>query len=81
MKIFVTANPNAKEQRIEEIDKAHFAVKVKEPPQGGRANAAIARVLAERFGVPVSRVHLRSGFSSKRKVFEIDGPGKGEHRI
>jgi len=57
MKIFVKAKPNAKS--------------VKEPPRQGRANAAIARALAEYFGVPLSSVRIISGFSSKQKIFEV----------
>ncbi len=81
MKIFVKAKPLAKEERIEKIDpptpelrragEMHFIVAVKEPPKQGRANEAIARALAEHFGVVPSAVRLVSGFSSKQKVFEI----------
>ena len=71
MKIFVTVKPNAKEESIEETDTEHFVVRVKEAPQGGKANAAVARVLAEHFGVAPLRVCLVSGFSSRQKVFEI----------
>jgi len=71
MKIFVVARPNSKEERIEETSEAHFIVRVKEPAKGGRANAAIARVLADHFGTAVSRVNLISGFSLRRKIFEI----------
>ena len=71
MKIFVTAKPNAKEEEIEEAGDARFVVRVKEPPRGGKANVAIAKALAERFGVTPSSVRLISGFSSKHKIFEI----------
>lgn len=71
MKIFVTAKPSAKEEKIKKVDEARFAVSVKEPSVRGRANAAIAKVVAEYFGVALSRIRLLSGFSSKQKVFEI----------
>lgn len=71
MKIFVTAKPNAGEEKIEKVDEARFTVSVKELPVRGRANVAIAKVVAEYFGVALSRVRLLSGFSSKQKVFEI----------
>lgn len=73
MKIFVKAKPNSKEEKIERTDDAHFTVAVKEPPKEGKANAAIAKLLAGRFKVPVSQVRLVSGFSSKNKIFEISG--------
>jgi len=49
----------------------HFVVWVKEPPQKGKANQAIAKKLAEYFKVSQSQIVLRAGFSSKNKVFEI----------
>ena len=71
MKIFVKAKPNANDQKVEKISEAHFEVAIKEPPIKGMANEAIAKALAEHFGVARSRVRLISGFSSKQKVFEI----------
>jgi len=71
MKISVKARPGAKEEKIERIDETNFVVSVKEPPVQGRANAAIARVLAEYFKVSNSQVRLISGFSSRQKIFEI----------
>jgi uncharacterized protein len=71
MMISVKAKPGAKMEKVEKIDEVSFAVSVKEPPVQGRANAAIAKVLAEYFKVSNSQVRLVSGFSSKQKVFEI----------
>jgi len=71
MKINVKAKPGVKEEKIEQIDEGSFIISVKELPVQGRANAAIARVLANYFKVPVSQIKLISGFSSKQKVFEI----------
>lgn len=73
MKVFVKAKPNAKKERVEKISENSFAVFVKEPPVGGAANRAIARVLAEHFGVAPSRVRLVSGFAARQKVFKISG--------
>ena len=71
MKIFVKAKSRSKEERVEKIDDTHFIVFVKEPPMQGKANAAIAKALAEHFGVPAHSVKLTSGFSSKDKTFEL----------
>lgn len=71
MKIFVKAKPGAKEEGVEKIDDARFAVKVKEPPIGGRANAAIIEVLARYFNVERNRVRLVSGQTSRNKIVEI----------
>lgn len=71
MRINVKARPGAREEKIEKIDENNFVVSVKEPPVQGRANAAIAKALAEYFNVPKSQVILVSGFSSRQKIFEI----------
>ena len=61
----------ARADKIEKISETEYRVSVKEPPVVGRANRAIARVLAEYFAVSASQVSLISGFSSRNKVFEI----------
>lgn len=71
MKIFVSARPNVKNEKIEQIDETHFKVAVKEPPKYGKANEAIAKALAGFLKIPSSRVFLVSGFSSKDKIFKI----------
>lgn len=71
MKIFVKAQPNARETLVEKIDEDHFIVSVTEPPVQGRANTAIVKALAEYFNVASSQVGLVSGFSSRQKVFKI----------
>ena len=48
-------------------------VKVGAPPEGGRANAAVADLLASTLGVPASGVELVSGATSRSKRFRI-GP-------
>ena len=71
MKIWVTAKPNAQEEKVEEISSAYFRVSVNEPPKGGRANDAILQALATHFGVPRTRACLIVGFTSRKKIIEI----------
>jgi uncharacterized protein len=72
MRVFVSAKPFAREQKVIKIDDTHFEISVKEPPIQGKANSAISRALAEYFGIMVSRVRLISGYSSRQKVFSIE---------
>jgi len=71
MKIFVKAKPFAQEEKIKKVDEINFIVAVKEPPKDGKANRAIIKALALYFNIAPSRVNLISGFSSKKKVFEV----------
>lgn len=71
MKLFITAKPQAKEEKVEKIDETHFSVSVKEPPVRGLANAAIVKALALYCGVPQSSVIIISGRASRQKIVEI----------
>jgi uncharacterized protein (TIGR00251 family) len=48
-------------------------VQVSAAPERGKANAAVAKVLAEFFGVKQKEVELVSGAGSPRKQFRISG--------
>ena len=48
-------------------------VKVKAPPEKGRANEAVVVLLAERLGIDASSIAVVSGHSSPAKVVEVDG--------
>ena len=71
MKIFIKAKAGAKHPGVKKIGAAHFSVAVKEPAHDGRANAAIARALADHFDIAPSRVRLIRGHTGKEKTFEI----------
>jgi hypothetical protein len=75
----VKAKTGAKEEKVVapplrllgEVAEDFYTVWTKERPVNGRANEAIARLLAEYFKLPRTSVRLVSGAISKRKVFEI----------
>ena len=71
MRIFVTAKPNAREDKVEKIDQGHFIVWTTEPPVKGQANFAIIKLLAEYLKTPRLNIQIISGRVSKNKVFEI----------
>ncbi len=48
-------------------------VRVSAPPEKGKANAAVIKVLAAALGVPEKSMHIVHGITSARKVVEIDG--------
>jgi uncharacterized protein (TIGR00251 family) len=50
-----------------------WKVRVSAPPEAGRANAALRRLLAERLGVPAASVVVVSGHGSRDKVVEVHG--------
>lgn len=72
MRIYVSAKPRSKENRVEKISEGRFKVFVTEPPVEGRANAAIEEVLADYFNVPKSRVQIVYGKFRREKVVEVE---------
>ncbi|MCT4556757.1 MAG: DUF167 domain-containing protein [Pelagimonas sp.] len=52
-------------------DGAGLRVYVTTAPEGGKANAAVIKLLSKALGVSKSRLLLRKGATSRDKVFEI----------
>ncbi len=73
MRISVKVKANTSRERIEKIDDGGFIVWIREKPVEGRANEAVAKALAEYFGIAKSNVVLIKGQTSKQKIFEING--------
>ena len=48
-------------------------VAVTAPPEKGRANKAVMKLLAEEFGLPIAAVSMVSGSGSRRKIFRLQG--------
>ena len=71
MKIYVTAKPSARENKVERHDDIHFTVSVHEPPVQGKANRAVVKMLAEYLDVSQSRITILRGTTCKEKIVEI----------
>ncbi|HEY9312759.1 DUF167 domain-containing protein [Williamsia sp.] len=71
--VVVTVKPNSRKGPLIETDDAGaLTVFVREPATEGKANIAVAALLAKHFGVAKSRVTLISGATSRTKRFRID---------
>ncbi|MEH1949468.1 MAG: DUF167 domain-containing protein [Nostoc sp.] len=68
----VKVKPNSKQQRIEEQPDGSLTVYLKSPPVDGKANEELIKLLADKFDVPKSHIRIKSGFSSRQKLMEID---------
>jgi uncharacterized protein (TIGR00251 family) len=69
----VRASPGAPRDGIAGLHGDALRVRVRAPPENGRANAAIARLLAERLGLRPADVTLESGPASRDKRFRVRG--------
>ena len=51
----------------------HLAVRVSAPPEADKANAALIRLLAKRWGLRQSDLEVVSGARARRKILQIHG--------
>jgi uncharacterized protein len=70
MQIRVRVRPNSRTEEVVREGEC-LVVRVREPSKEGRANRALAKLLAEYFGVSQTRVSILSGLRSRDKVVEI----------
>jgi uncharacterized protein (TIGR00251 family) len=69
MIIRVTVKPNSEEEAIEKVSDCQYFLKVKEPAEKGKANAAVVNLLQKYFK---KRVRIIRGFSDRDKIIEIN---------
>ena len=73
MKLAVKVVPGASQDGIAEWLDGTLKVRVRAQPEKGKANAAVAKLLAKQLGVNVRQVQIASGKTTSRKVVEIEG--------
>jgi hypothetical protein len=76
-RVSLKVTPRARGQRRDrgrQRGPAALAVRVSAPPEAGKANAALIRLLAKRWRLAQSDLQVVSGASARRKVLQIEGP-------
>ena len=71
MRIHVRVTPRARQRSIQSAPDGSLLVKVTEPSEKGRANAAVVEALAAHFGVPKRCVTILRELTGRQKVVEI----------
>jgi hypothetical protein len=69
--IAVRVTPRAARDRIAADEAGGLRVHVTAPPEDGKANAAVRKLLAKALGVPKSRLCLLRGRTARDKVFRL----------
>jgi hypothetical protein len=69
----IKAVPGASRDQVAGQLGNRLKIRISAPPEGGKANAAIIRLLATALGVKRADITLVSGASNAEKVFRITG--------
>lgn len=69
----VHLQPRASREGIDGLHGDALKVKVTAPPVEGRANKAVKKLLAEKFGLSPSQIEIIAGERSREKLLRISG--------
>ena len=69
----VWAQPGASRERIAGMMGDALKVAVSAPPEKGKANRAVEKLLAKALGLPASAVRVVGGETSRRKTVRCEG--------
>jgi uncharacterized protein len=70
--IKVIAHPGSKKPRVAKDSEGNLHIYIKEQAIEGRANKAVLKALAGHLGVVQQSIVLKSGLSSKIKIFKYE---------
>lgn len=70
-KICLKVKPGARKNQVIKKEDGSFAVSVTAPPEKGKANKAVIRLLTDYFGIAKSKIRVISGATSKNKIAEV----------
>lgn len=73
MKLIVKVVPGSSKTQISGWLGDALKVRVTEPPEKGKANLSVRKLLSQALELPMDSVHITSGTSSSRKTVEIQG--------
>jgi uncharacterized protein (TIGR00251 family) len=69
----VRLQPRARRNEVVGERAGALVIRVTAPPVDGKANAALCAFVAQRAGVPQSRVSVVRGMTSRDKVVRVEG--------
>lgn len=68
--IEVRVTPNASREQVT-LDDERYLIRVTCPPEDGKANKAVTKLLAKALGLPPSRLTLVRGHAGRDKLFQV----------
>jgi uncharacterized protein (TIGR00251 family) len=73
IRVRVHVQPRARENAILGIQGNALKIRITSPPVGGAANRELRRFLADTLDIPISRIEILSGQTSRHKMVRITG--------
>ncbi len=81
-RLAVRVSPGAsRSQIVGRMADGRLKVRIAAPAEGGRANAALVKLLAEHLGVRPQAVVLIAGHGSRDKIVEVAAPAERVRRL
>ncbi len=80
VRIAVYVTPKSGRDEVAGWRGGELSVRVTVPPEGGKANSAVCKVVSKALGLPKSAVKVARGQSSRHKQIEIEGVSSVELR-
>ena len=77
----IRVTPRAKRNSVELTSPGQLCVRVTVPPEDGKANAAVLKLLAKALGIPKSRMSIIRGQTNRDKVIALDGVTSSELEV
>ena len=77
-KLTVKVVPGASRSEIAGWLGQSLKIRVAAPPEDGKANRAVIKLLASALGIPNHQIRLKAGGASPRKTLEINGLSHAE---
>jgi len=71
MRIYAKVTPRAGRNEVIKISEGEYRVRVTAPPEKGKANEAVIKLLTGYFKVPKSSISIVGGKSTRVKIIEI----------
>jgi len=71
MNLAIKVQANAFKNEILDWGEGVLRVRIKSPPENGKANQALVSFLASVTGIPKSQIKIIKGFTSRKKVIYI----------
>ncbi|HKG10328.1 MAG TPA: DUF167 domain-containing protein [Gaiellaceae bacterium] len=72
-RLALRVSPGARSSAVVGRHGAAWKIRVSAPPEDGRANAAVVRLLADALGVPARTISVVSGHGARDKLVELAG--------